>query len=258
MAAHEPGSTYREKAERLHPPLRLHRREHCHGPSGRVGLRQKHDPALHRGHREARQGPHRAGRAGAVRQRAAHRPAAPAAGRGPALPELRPLPEYDRGAEHPLRPESRKGQSRPQGPLRRDAAGLAAGRTGQPPPGRAFRRTAAAHRAGPYPCGQAEDLDAGRAVQCAGQLPPRGGGGRSGQPAGGFRRHGPACHPQPGRGLPPVPGHDRHGRRAGAPHRHHERGLCRPGQHRCGPADRLQEHPALHPGGRPQRPPRRL
>ncbi len=40
-------------------------------------------------------------------------------------------------------------------------AGLAAGRTGQPPPGRAFRRTAAAHRAGPYPGGQAEDLDAG-------------------------------------------------------------------------------------------------
>ena len=65
-------------------------------------------------------------------------------------------------------------------------------------------------------------------------------------------------HPQPGRSLPPVPGDDRHGRRAGAPHRHHERGLCRPPQHRCGPADRLQEHPALHPGGRPQRPPRRL
>ena len=65
-------------------------------------------------------------------------------------------------------------------------------------------------------------------------------------------------NPQPGRSLPPVPGHDRHGRRAGAPHRHHERGLCRPPQHRCGPADRLQEHPALHPGGRPQRPPRRL
>ena len=33
--------------------------------------------------------------------------------------------------------------------------------TGQPPPGRAFRRTAAAHRAGPYSGGQAEDFDAG-------------------------------------------------------------------------------------------------
>ena len=38
---------------------------------------------------------------------------------------------------------------------------LRLGRTGQPPPGRAFRRTAAAHRAGPYPCGQAEDFDVG-------------------------------------------------------------------------------------------------
>ena len=37
----------------------------------------------------------------------------------------------------------------------------------------------------------------GRAVQCAGQLPARGNGGRSGQPAGRVWRHGAAGHPQP-------------------------------------------------------------
>ena len=64
-------------------------------------------------------------------------------------------------------------------------------------PGPAFRRTAAAHRAGTHPCGQAQNSDAGRAVQCAGQLPARRSGGRSGQPAGRVWRHGAAGHPQP-------------------------------------------------------------
>ena len=45
--------------------------------------------------------------------------------------------------------------------------------------------------------GQAQNSDAGRAVQCAGQLPARGSGGRSGQPAGRVWRHGAAGHPQP-------------------------------------------------------------
>ena len=45
--------------------------------------------------------------------------------------------------------------------------------------------------------GRPKSSDAGRAVQCAGQLPARGSGGRSGQPAGRVWRHGAAGHPQP-------------------------------------------------------------
>ena len=45
--------------------------------------------------------------------------------------------------------------------------------------------------------GRPKNSDAGRAVQCAGQLPARRSGGRSGQPAGRVWRHGAAGHPQP-------------------------------------------------------------
>ena len=59
-----------------------------------------------------------------------------------------------------------------------------------------------------------------------------------------------AGDPQPGRGLPPVPGDDRDGRRPGAACRCHQSGVCGPAEHHRRPADRVQEHPALHPGGR--------
>ena len=70
------------------------------------------------------------------------------------------------------------------GALRRTAAGHAAGAAGKAVPGPAFRRAAAAHRAGPHPCWAAAHPDAGRALQRAGQLPARGCGKRSGQSAG--------------------------------------------------------------------------
>ena len=61
---------------------------------------------------------------------------------------------------------------------------LRAGAAGKAVPGPAFRRAAAAHRAGPHPCRAAAHPDAGRALQRAGQLPARGCGKRSGQSAG--------------------------------------------------------------------------
>ena len=106
----------------------------------------------------------------------------PAAECGPAVSELRPVPQHDRGAEHPLRPEKGKRPRRPPGRLHRGAAGHAAGAAGQAAAGAAFGRTAAAHGPGPHPCGPPEDPDAGRALQCAGQLPARRGGRRGGGP----------------------------------------------------------------------------
>ena len=55
--------------------------------------------------------------------------------------------------------------------------------------------------------------------------------------------------------LPPVPGYDRDGWRAGAAHRRHQRGVCRPAEHHRCTADRLQEHSVLHPRGCPHRAP---
>ncbi len=60
---------------------------------------------------------------------------------------------------------------------------------------------------------------------------------------------GTALLPQPGRSLPPVPGDGCDGRRAGAAHRHHQRGVCRPAEHYRRTADRLQKYSALHPCG---------
>ena len=64
--------------------------------------------------------------------------------------------------------------------------------------------------------------------------------------------------PQPGRGLPPVQRDDRAERGAGAVCRYHQGRFCRPAEHRCRAADRLQEHFALHPAGQPHRPAGRL
>ena len=44
----------------------------------------------------------------------------------------------------------------------------------------------------------------------------------------------------------------------GAAGRRHQGGLCRPSERNSGPADGLQKHPVLHPGGRTHRPSDRL
>ncbi|MFR9068427.1 MAG: hypothetical protein ACLVJH_17735 [Faecalibacterium prausnitzii] len=75
-------------------------------------------------------------------------------GVGLPVPELRPVPQHDRGAEYALRPESRKDRPPARHALRRDAAGHAAGAWLKRLPGPAFRRAAAAHRPGTHP-GQA-------------------------------------------------------------------------------------------------------
>ena len=78
-----------------------------------------------------------------------------------------------------------------RGRLCRGIACHAAGGTGQAPARRAFGRAAAACRPGPHPGGQTPHPDAGRAVQCAGQLSARGGRGGGRQPAGRICGHGP-------------------------------------------------------------------